>query len=137
MEREPVVVAVDFDGTITQGDSWPEMGPLSQGSKWFINQIIEDGYCVVIFTCREGALAEEAKEFLKLNDIRYMHFNENCSIRKDKYRNDTRKIGADVYIDDRSVFILGEDICWGEIYNKIIRKYGVVTNGTCCNKKVH
>jgi len=97
-----VIVAVDFDNTITSKDTFPEISALRQGAKRVINTLVtEYGCCILILTCREGESAEAAKQFLHENGIIFMHFNENCQERVKYWNWDTRKLGADIYIDDK------------------------------------
>ncbi|MFW6377112.1 MAG: hypothetical protein ACOCZ5_00565 [bacterium] len=107
----PSIVAIDFDDTIAK-NGYPDIrqAKLIEGAKQAIKEIKEDlGYRVVLWTCRENKYLEEAKQFLKDNNLyKYFDgFNENVLTEKE-YKDtgfkDTRKIGADVYIDDKSVF---------------------------------
>lgn len=109
-----VMVAVDFDNTISSSDSYPEIAPLRSGAKRVIHGLIERGCCILIFTCREEQSAEDAKRFLKDNGIAYMHFNQNCHERTRYWSADCRKIGADIYIDDKG-FASYDNIDWDKM----------------------
>ena len=60
------------------------------------------GHTIIIATCREGDFQEEAKEALDMEGVHYDYFNENCPERIKKYGWDSRKIGADIYIEDKT-----------------------------------
>ncbi|MDT8900961.1 hypothetical protein [Anaeroselena agilis] len=94
------VIAVDFDGTIAEED-WPGIGKLIPKAKEIINRFAAQGGIVILNTCRVGVYLDAAKQFLKENGITVHYFNEN-SAEKLACWPDTRKIGADMYIDDRN-----------------------------------
>ena len=98
------VIAIDFDGTITETDNYPIIGKIKPHCVETI-KYLSQYYCIVLNTCREGTLLEQAKQFLKDNDIYncFTSFNENPQYRIEKYKNDCRKIGANFYIDDKNV----------------------------------
>lgn len=118
-----VILAVDFDGTICTL-SYPEIGRERIGAKETINQLYDEGYFIVINTCRsddgKDKAAQIAKDFLKLRGIKYHAFNENLPHLIEFYGCDTRKISADVYIDDKCLF---EIPSWEQKYNLIKSKY--------------
>lgn len=116
------VIAIDFDGTIVN-DAYPEIGTIKENAQRVINKLAET-CCILIFTCREGEYAKAAKCCLQKNKVIYMHFNDNCMLRKEKYGSDARKLGADIYIDDKNLFSY-DSIDWNEIearINPIIEK---------------
>ena len=101
------VVAVDFDGTITKDNKFPEaIGVVRDGCKETIEYIRQNNK-VVIWTCRCGKYLDEAVEFLKANGI------EVDGVNTDIYPATDRKIMADIYIDDKNIFC--EEINWFEI----------------------
>ena len=101
------VVAVDFDGTITKDNKFPEnIGVVRDGCKEAIEYIRQNNK-VVVWTCRCGKYLDEAVEFLKANEI------EVDGINTDIYPATDRKIMADVYIDDKNIFC--NEIDWYEI----------------------
>lgn len=123
MKPEHVIIAVDFDGTICTVD-YPEIGRERVGAKEFINKLYDEGYAIVINTCRSDdgdyAAAQMARDFLKIRGIRYHSFNENLPHLIQFYGCDTRKISADVYVDDKCLFQLPT---WEQKYNIIKAKY--------------
>lgn len=101
------VVAVDFDGTITKDNKFPEnIGVVRDGCKEAIEYIRKNNK-VVVWTCRCGKYLDEAVEFLKANGI------EVDGVNVDIYPATDRKIMADVYIDDKNIFC--DEIDWFKI----------------------
>lgn len=60
------------------------------------------GHTIIIWTCREGERLLEAVNWLLAHDIPFDYVNQNDPDRTARYNNDSRKVGADVYIDDKS-----------------------------------
>ena len=108
-----MIIAIDFDGTIVT-DQFPEVGELVAGAKDAINQLYKDGYTIIIWSCRTGSKKAKAIEFLVKQGVKFHYFNESCFENLKQYNFvDTRKVYADLYIDDRMLFKLPT---WDEIY---------------------
>ena len=97
-----MIIAVDFDGTLCE-NAWPEIGD----AKYIILNAVIDARCrgdkIILWTNREGEELEEAVRWCASHGLRFDAVNENLPELKEKYGNDTRKIGADIYIDDKAV----------------------------------
>ncbi len=106
----PKIIAVDFDGTLTSGQ-FPELGKPRGGARETLDWYRENGGTVIIWTCRTGKEAKEARDFLDRYKIRHDFFNENVPGLGFKT---SRKIYADLYIDDRSYFP-----GWPELLNEL------------------
>lgn len=113
-----MIISVDFDGTIVR-NRYPEIGPIEFYAKETIREWIEEGHQVIINTCRAGLYLQAAAEFLKSNGIPYSSINENLQSRIEEYGSDTRKISADLYIDDKNIFCRRID--WLEIRDEVKR----------------
>lgn len=126
--EKQVVIAVDFDGTVCTA-SYPEIGIEREGAKEYINKLYNEGYVIVINTCRTDGgdypAAQMAKDFLRIRGIKYHYFNENPDFLIELYKCDTRKISADVYIDDKCLF---EIPTWKEKYKIIKGKFPEPSN---------
>lgn len=109
------VVAVDFDGTITLGDNYPELGTVNKTAVDVINKIKDRGHEVIIWTCRDSWVIEDV---LLEHGVKYDAINENTDYLKDKWGNNPRKVGADILIDDKSLFYVND---WGKIEQELIR----------------
>lgn len=111
------IIAIDFDGTIVE-DRFPEIGNLKPGAREAINQLYEDGYTIIIWTCRTRLNKARAVEFLALQGIKWHYFNESSIANLRVYDwVDTRKVYADVYIDDKG--LMKPLPAWDEIYQMV------------------
>ena len=97
----PFVIAVDFDGTLCQ-DKWPQIGRPNTELILRMMQARELGQKVILWTCREGKLLEEALAWCKSFGLEFDAINANLPERITLYKTDPRKVGADLYIDDRA-----------------------------------
>ena len=114
-----LVIAIDFDGTIVT-DKYPDIGYLKRNAKKVINELFDAGHEIIINSCRQGREEREMVEFLLDNEIKFDEVNQNLCYRIEEYDNDCRKIGADVYIDDKEYS--HRVICWNDIRYHIMRK---------------
>ena len=105
---ETKVIAIDFDGTITEDSPYPITGKLRPEAIKVIKKL-QEKYICCLWTCREGAYLEEAEELLAAAGIQFNYIN--CSP-YDRGRVVPRKIIADYYIDDR---IPGYTVDWKKI----------------------
>lgn len=113
-----LILAIDFDGTIVEID-YPHIGKLKKDAVKYINKLYAEGYIIVINSCRADEVEEEMCKFLCKMGIKYHHVNKNDPSLIEYYGFDTRKISADIYIDDKN---LGGLPRWKRIY-KMIQKY--------------
>lgn len=95
------VVAVDFDGTIANTDYPRIISPISETIS-LLRKLKDKGATIILWTCREGENLEEAVKWCKENDVPIDLVNENDKERIKIWGNDCRKIGADLYIDDKT-----------------------------------
>ena len=112
-----MTIAVDFDGTITEEDLYPEIGKIR---KHFIDWLIKrknQGDNLILWTCRTGDTLEEAIEVCKQNGLTFDAVNKNLYEDIEPGYKSIRKIIADVYIDDRSRHI--NDVILKEILNDL------------------
>jgi HK97 family phage portal protein len=96
------VYAVDFDGVLCE-NLYPKIG---YAKKEVINHVLQlqaDGNKIVLWTCRVGDLLDEAVAWCGGQGIVFDSINENLQEVIDRYGSDTRKISADVYVDDNAV----------------------------------
>jgi hypothetical protein len=108
-----MIIAIDFDGTIVN-DRFPDLGMLLPDAKRVINTMHDDGHFIIIWTCRSGQKLLECVNFLLEHGICFDRVNDQMPAHRAKYENDTRKIYADIYIDDR---IIGGFTGWSNIEN--------------------
>ena len=94
------VAAIDFDGTLFE-EKYPEIGSPIRGTIEFVKYLKEEGVQLILHTNREGKLLEDAVEACKSVGIEFDAINQNLQWRIDTW-GESRKIGADVYIDDKA-----------------------------------
>ncbi len=110
-----MIIAIDFDGTLHWGQ-YPNIGIIAQGAVENIMKLRRDGHYIIIWTCRTGDLLTEAINWLCEWGIPYNRINDNHPSNKVEFGGNTRKIYADVYIDDKQI---GELPSWDEIYEYV------------------
>lgn len=100
-----MIIAVDFDGILCE-DNFPEIGAPRYEMISKIRQLIDSGHEVILWTCRVDEALEEAVAWCKDYGLHFAAVNENApsniEMYIDKYPNGTRKVYADVYIDDHN-----------------------------------
>lgn len=98
-------IAVDFDGTLCEREKFPEIGkPKTELIQW-LKQQQENGKKIILWTCREGETLIGALQWSKDQGLEFDSVNENLPSTGIK----TRKVIADIYIDDRSCIPLYEE----------------------------
>lgn len=117
-------IAVDFDGTIVK-NRWPKIGRFRLGARTVLKWLYKK-HDLILYTCREGLLLQEADLFLAQHKIVFKYANTNLGVRIRKYGSDCRKISADWYIDDKAGFIgwwsIPVIIMWLEWKSKILKE---------------
>lgn len=115
------IIAVDFDGCICSG-AWPGIGDPNTPLINALKDFREHGHKVILWTCREGKFLEEALAWCSEHGLEFDAVNANLEEMNALYGNDCRKIGADIYIDDKAVNIAyniecaaGKPICVDEL----------------------
>jgi hypothetical protein len=115
-----MIIAIDFDGTIV-ADQYPHIGQLKPNAPEVIRQLKADGHYIIIWTCRTGHLMHQVHDFLTEQQIPFDRINKSNPENVAKYDGiDTRKVYADVYVDDKGLHELPED--WIDIYLMIEKK---------------
>lgn len=94
-------IAVDFDGTIVE-HKYPEIGKEQLFAFETLKQLINQKHQVILWTYRAGKELDEAVEFCRENGVEFFAVNKNYP--EEHYDGSiSRKIDADVYIDDRNI----------------------------------
>ena len=97
----PLILAVDFDETL--GDTaYPVIHGLNPGAKEAMLHFKEMGHTLILWTCRGGEHLAAAVAFLAEQGVPIDYVNENPPHRIALFDNDCRKVGADLYLDDRA-----------------------------------
>ena len=93
-----MIIAVDFDGTLVD-HRYPEIGELKPGGVKALKAFHKAGHKIIIWTCRQGAHERDVRQFLLENRIPFDSINMPIP----GYDLATRKIYADIYIDDKGL----------------------------------
>lgn len=117
------IISVDYDGIIIADGNWPHSGETIPDAVESINRLHNSGFCIIINSCRIGTAEEAMIQTLKQLGIKHCRVNENCPERIKRYETDTRKISADLYIDDLSVFNPLKYLSWPDLTDHIIRRF--------------
>lgn len=120
-----LLIAVDFDDTIAQNTCYPEVGPPVKGAIEGLNELVKAGHRIQIWTCRHSLALDNAKNWLDLHGVPHERINENCPVLIEQW-GETRKMSADVYIDDKN---LGGLPIWGDIPNAVQRQVAQIEVG--------
>ncbi len=124
------IFAVDFDGTIVEG--WrpdgeiyhPEIGPLRSGAREALLLMRERGHTIIIWTCRDGDEREKIAEYLRSAGVPFDYINEHHPELMHTFGNNTRKVWAHYYIDDRNI----TPWSWADIKRIVLELPGVVSS---------
>lgn len=102
----PFIIAVDFDGTLVT-DKFPEIG---QKNERLFQQAIgwrEFGHKIILWTCRDNDTPTQeltrAVEYCREQGLEFDSVNKNIPEVIATFNNDTRKVYANLYIDDKNV----------------------------------
>ena len=107
-------IAVDFDGTIVE-HRYPNLGKEIPFAFESLKLIQNQGHDLILWTYRSGKELEEAVEFCRAKGLEFYAVNKNYP-EEIFDESISRKIYADIYIDDRNFGGLAD---WGTIYLKI------------------
>lgn len=98
-----MIVAVDFDGVLCR-DEFPEIGAPNYRMISLMREIIDAGHEVVLWTSRADDRLMEAVRWCEDLGLHFCAVNDNAPSNRAQYGglypNGTRKVYADVYIDD-------------------------------------
>jgi hypothetical protein len=106
-----MIIAVDFDGTIVEHD-YPNIGRSIPFAIETLLQLQKDRHQLLLWTVREGDLLQEAVDYCAKRGLVFYAVNKNYP--EEDITKASRKLNADLYIDDRNVGGLPD---WGVIYH--------------------
>jgi len=104
-------IAVDFDGTIVE-HRYPAIGKTKLFAFETLKELQKQGHTLILWTYRSGQRLEEAVKFCQKNGIEFYAVNKNYP-EEILTENISRKIDADIYIDDRNI---GGFLGWSKIW---------------------
>jgi hypothetical protein len=110
-----VIIAVDFDGTIVE-DKYPGIGKEKRFAFLTLKALQNEGHRLILWTFRSGPALDDAVEFCRKNGIEFYAVNKSFPEEKLDETQRSRKIHADIFIDDRNI---GGFIEWGDVWQMI------------------
>jgi hydroxymethylpyrimidine pyrophosphatase-like HAD family hydrolase len=109
-----MIIAVDFDGTIVE-HNYPSIGRIRPFAFETLKALQSKNHQLILWSHRSAEELEAAVTFCREQGLEFYAVNKNYP-EEEWSENDSRKILADIYIDDRN---LGGILSWGEIYQLI------------------
>jgi len=109
-----MLIAVDFDGTLVE-HKYPEIGKEILFAFDTLRDLQKQNHQLILWTVRSGAELDAAVEYCRQRGIEFYAVNKSYP---EEQLDETvsRKINADVFIDDRNV---GGLAGWGEIWHML------------------
>ena len=111
-----MIIAIDFDGTIVE-HRYPKIGDEIPFATDTLKMLIKDGHQLILWSVREGELLQEAVDWCHARGVDFWAVNKDYpEEEKEKNNHFSRKIKADMFIDDRNFGGLPD---WGTIYQMV------------------
>lgn len=107
----PKIVAIDFDGTLVE-DRFPDIGAPIKSMFSLVKALQASNIRVILWTCRDGQNLANAVAYCKSYGVTFDAVNTNIPEVINMYNNDTRKVFADLYIDDKSIPHVQDPLYW-------------------------
>jgi len=108
-------IAVDFDGTIVE-HKYPDIGEEMHFAFQTLKALQEQRHQLILWTFRSGKALEEAVEYCRDNGIEFYAVNKSYPEEEFDEKQSSRKIQADVFIDDLNI---GGFPGWGEVWRML------------------
>ena len=113
--RKSLLIAVDFDGTVVE-DKYPGVGKAKPFAIETLKMLQNDGHRLILWTYRHGSKLRDAVRFMEDNGVPPYAVNRSYPEEEAHPSDVSRKIHADLFIDDRN---FGGFPGWGEIYQQL------------------
>lgn len=113
-----MTIAIDFDGTIVE-HKYPKIGNEIPFALETLKMLQKDKHRLILWTVREGNLLTEAVDWCRERGIEFYAVNRDYPEEDTRHQGFSRKIKADIFIDDRNLGGLPD---WGNIYHMIREK---------------
>lgn len=113
-----MTIAVDFDGTIVE-DRYPEIGREAPFATQTLKMLAQQHHRIILWTVREGRCLQEALDWCAQRGVEFYAVNKDYPEESGEHRTFSRKIKADLFIDDRNLCGIPD---WGVIYRMITEK---------------
>lgn len=116
-----MIIAVDFDGTLTAINSYPDIGEESPGAFDVLKEMQGRGHMIVLNTMRSGIPLNDAVRWIEdVHGLKLAGINESPG---QKRWTKSPKVYAHVYIDDAALGIPKDRsgvLDWGKIRNLLL-----------------
>ena len=120
-ERTMAIYAVDFDNTLAV-TRFPEIvGPKAKVVA-AVKMLKANGHKIILWTSRAGKDLKDAVEWCTEQGIIFDAVNEPLPEQMDRWGNDTRKVYADFYIDDKAMTVEALESIMDQVVD-IVEKY--------------
>ncbi len=107
-----MIIAVDFDGTLVE-HRYPAIGKEILFAFETLRELQKQQHQLILWTLRSGKELEEAVEYCRKRGVEFYAVNK--SYPEEVFDPEiSRKINADLFIDDRNI---GGLLGWGEIWH--------------------
>ena len=117
MSTLPYIIAVDFDGTLVE-DCFPEIGAVKPHVWDDVLNAQKAGAKIILWTSRDNERLKAAVQFCMERGLHFDAINDNLDECKVMFNNNTRKVYANEYWDDKSVHKYSNDSLpypWGKV----------------------
>ena len=105
-----MIIAVDFDGILCE-NKFPEIGPPNYEVISLVRELIDRGHEVILWTTRNGEELTAAVDWCGDRGLHFCNVNgpapSNLKEYKNVYERESRKVFADIYIDDHNIEFVG------------------------------
>lgn len=102
-----MIIAVDFDGILCENGSFPEIGKPIYPMISFVRELMDEGHEVILWTSRVDGPLQEAVKWCEDRGLHFCAINDNATSNREQfasqYPGGTRKVYADLYVDDHNV----------------------------------
>lgn len=113
-----MIIAVDFDGTIVE-HRYPRIGEEIPFAVETLKLLQQEKHRLILWSVREGELLDEAIEWCRARGLEFYAANKDYPEEERDHQGFSRKLKADLFIDDRNVGGIPD---WGIIYEMIKEK---------------
>ncbi len=100
-QSRSLIIAADFDGGIVE-DKYPDIGKPNWKVIALLHRALAAGHRLILNTCRTGEYLRDAEAACGALSLTFAAVNANLPDRIALYGGDSRKISADVYLDDKA-----------------------------------
>lgn len=97
-----MIIAVDFDGTLVE-DAFPEIGEPKEEIISWVKRQKKLGHKIILWTSRNKEHLTNAIIWCEKNGLEFDSINCNIKEVQDEFHSDTRKVLADIYLDDKAL----------------------------------